>query len=78
MSLWETKYLQNLLLPAVLQVEEKPLPQPVMGEMAPAVPDANHRLDHEDALRHPGGLAQPGLAEVESHCLNCRDHSAVG
>ena len=40
-----------------------------MSEVAPAVSDTNHRLDDEHALRHPGGLAQPGLAEVQSHCL---------
>ena len=44
-----------------------------MGEMAPTVSDSNHRLDDKDALRHPGGLPQLGLADVESHRLTGAD-----
>ena len=40
-----------------------------MGEVAPTVSDPNHRLDDKHPLRHPGGLPQPGLADVQSHCL---------
>ena len=40
-----------------------------MGEMAPTVSDPNHRLDDKDALRHPGGLPQLGLGDVESHSV---------
>ena len=67
-------HLQYLSLPPVLEVEEEPLPEPLVGEVTAAVPDPDHGLDDVDPLRHLGRLPQPGLGQVESH-LFCHDHT---